>query len=89
VVPVAKAKVLEYEWDFGDGTFSTQENPIHTYTQPGSYTVCLKAYTTSETVAVHKPDYIVVDATLPAAGFGGVVLLVLCMGVLLPRRRPL
>lgn len=32
-----------YEWDFGDGTYSTEENPIHTYMQPGCYNVTLKA----------------------------------------------
>jgi PKD repeat protein len=28
-------------WSFGDGTTSTQQNPLHTYTQPGTYTVSL------------------------------------------------
>jgi gliding motility-associated-like protein len=30
---------LTWFWDFGDGTSSTQPNPIHTYTTPGNYTV--------------------------------------------------
>ncbi len=30
-----------YNWEFGDGTTSTEENPHHTYTHPGHYTVCL------------------------------------------------
>jgi PKD repeat protein len=30
-----------YLWDFGDGTHSTDENPVHTYTQNGSYDVTL------------------------------------------------
>ncbi|MEO6759910.1 MAG: PKD domain-containing protein, partial [Saprospiraceae bacterium] len=30
-----------YSWDFGDGTTSTEENPHHTYTHLGQYTVCL------------------------------------------------
>ena len=29
-------------WSFGDGTFSNQVNPNHTYAQPGTYTVCLR-----------------------------------------------
>lgn len=30
-------------WDFGDGTTSTVENPYHTYSQSGSYTITLVA----------------------------------------------
>ena len=32
-----------YVWDFGDGTTSTETNPVHTYTQNGIYTVSLYA----------------------------------------------
>lgn len=32
-----------YLWDFGDGNTSTDEDPTHTYTQPGIYTVILTA----------------------------------------------
>lgn len=28
-------------WTFGDGTTSNAQNPTHTYTEPGIYTVCL------------------------------------------------
>jgi len=31
----------KYLWDFGDGYFSTDANPIHTYMNPGVYTVSL------------------------------------------------
>lgn len=27
-----------YAWEFGDGTVSIEQNPVHTYTQSGSYT---------------------------------------------------
>jgi PKD repeat protein len=30
-----------YFWDFGDGTSSTEENPVHIYALPGYYTVTL------------------------------------------------
>ncbi len=33
-----------YLWDFGDGTVSTVENPIHVYATTGIYTVSLIAY---------------------------------------------
>lgn len=32
---------LTYEWWFGDGTSSTEKNPIHIYTSTGSYSVTL------------------------------------------------
>ena len=33
--------IVSYQWDFGDGTSSTQQNPTHTYTTPGTYEVTL------------------------------------------------
>ncbi|MDN4165664.1 PKD domain-containing protein [Cytophagales bacterium LB-30] len=30
-----------WSWDFGDGNTSTEQNPIHIYTEPGVYTVSL------------------------------------------------
>ena len=30
------------EWDFGDGTFSTATNPIHTFPDFGTYEVCIE-----------------------------------------------
>lgn len=33
-----------WEWDFGDGNTSTSQNPSHTYTAPGVYTVRLRVY---------------------------------------------
>ncbi len=32
-----------YLWDFGDGTFSEAENPVHSYSLPGNYEVTLTA----------------------------------------------
>jgi PKD repeat protein len=33
-----------YHWDFGDGSTSTQANPVHAYGTGGTYNVCLTAY---------------------------------------------
>lgn len=30
-----------WKWSFGDGTYSTQKNPIHKYSKVGNYTVSL------------------------------------------------
>ena len=35
----ATTGAVSYSWNFGDGSFSTDENPVHTYTNPGTYTV--------------------------------------------------
>ncbi len=37
--------VVYYNWDFGDGTSSTEFQPSHTYTRIGNYTITLVAYT--------------------------------------------
>ncbi len=36
-----------WQWDFGDGTISTEQNPQHIYDEEGSYTVCLIAENSS------------------------------------------
>lgn len=33
--------ISSWSWDFGDGTTSTMQNPSHTYSTSGVYTVCL------------------------------------------------
>ena len=34
---------ITYQWDFGDGNLSEEENPSHTYLSPGLYSVSLLA----------------------------------------------
>lgn len=36
--------VYSYSWDFGDGTFSTAENPIHVFSTYGDYNVTLTGF---------------------------------------------
>ncbi len=36
--------ITEWLWDFGDGEFSNESNPVHVYELPGTYTVCLTAF---------------------------------------------
>lgn len=33
--------ITGWNWDFGDGNTSTQQNPTHVYTTPGTYTITL------------------------------------------------
>lgn len=38
---VAGVGVANWCWNFGDGNTATGQNPTHTYSQPGTYNVCL------------------------------------------------
>lgn len=40
---VANDYITQYQWNFGDGSFSNETNPSHTYANIGSYTVQLIA----------------------------------------------
>lgn len=53
-----------YDWDFGDGNTSTQENPSHTYNNTGNYTVklivsdqsgCLDSMVRNNYVSINTP----------------------------------
>jgi gliding motility-associated-like protein len=37
--------VIGYYWDFGDSSYSTEQNPLHTYNNSGIYTILLVATT--------------------------------------------
>ena len=37
----ATSPITSWSWNFGDGQTSTMQNPVHTYSASGSYSVCL------------------------------------------------
>ncbi|MFN0214385.1 MAG: PKD domain-containing protein [Saprospiraceae bacterium] len=45
----AHGTITSYFWSFGDGHTSTEQNPTHTYSSPGTYNVCL-------TITAHHPN---------------------------------
>lgn len=55
----------DYEWDFDDGTISYDSNPVHRFSEPGTYNVRLSAFhedKTSEyymTIDVIEPDLVI------------------------------
>ena len=59
-----------YEWDFGDGHISTDKNPIHVFTNVGTYSVSLTVFNGSksdiaiQTITVNEPV-----SNLPVASF--------------------
>jgi len=49
-------------WDFGDGNTSTEQNPTHTYSTEGTYTVSLEVTAGDAKATEVKADYISVKA---------------------------
>lgn len=58
---------LSYFWSFGDGASSSLENPVHSYSASGSYTVCLSAWNSAGCADTVCNNIIVVGSgsTLP------------------------
>lgn len=50
--------ILSWHWDFGDGATSEQQNPAHTFSAPGNYTITLTVSNGSEIAIETKPAYI-------------------------------
>lgn len=59
----------QYLWNFGDGTTSAQQNPSHTYTAQGTYTVTLTVTTAGGCAASQQDSDAVRVGTKPAAAF--------------------
>ena len=64
---VPPATLTGYSWNFGDGT-SIVQNPTHTYTLPGVYTVSLTV-TDSQGCDSTKTKYFYITVTHPNAAF--------------------
>jgi len=57
-----------YEWDFGDGYMSNDENPFHAYSAPGNYMVTLTAISIKG-LSSQTSAYITVTGNIPYASF--------------------
>jgi PKD repeat protein len=62
-----------YAWNFGDGNSSNLSNPLHTYAQPGNYTVLLTA-TNSEGTASYSQEIEVVASIAPVLEISGLAI---------------
>ena len=62
---------LEWQWDFGDGSVSQDQNPVHTYAIPGTYTVTLRAANSGGSDIERKIYYITINPAYqpPGAAF--------------------
>jgi PGF-pre-PGF domain-containing protein len=65
---------VEWNWDFGDGTNSAEQNPVHTYSTAGNYTVSLAVRnengTHSKSSIITVLQNIEPSDLLPEADFG-------------------
>jgi len=52
----------QWNWSFGDGATSSVQNPAHTYTQSGNYTVSLNATNSYGNNSTTRPGYITVGS---------------------------
>ncbi|MEQ8707035.1 MAG: PKD domain-containing protein [Phaeodactylibacter sp.] len=50
-----------WNWDFGDGTTSTEQNPVHTYSESGTYTITLEACNVLGCDVINLPNFLEVD----------------------------
>ena len=62
--------ITGYRWNFGDGTFSSLQNPVHLYTNPGVYPVKLAVTTSNCSDSIVKNNYIQVRS-LPQVNITG------------------
>lgn len=62
--------VKGWYWDFGDNSTSKVQNPLHTYSKPGTYTVSLTVKNGSCINTTSKTDYITIYP-VPKADFSG------------------
>ena len=62
--------ITSWAWDFGDDETSEEQNPAHSYTDAGTYSVALTVATAVGTGTETKTDYIMVDLAIgPTAAF--------------------
>ena len=69
----SKGSPTSWKWDFGDGKYSTEKSPTHTYSAAGTYTVKLTATNAAGSSTKTKSNYVKVSGTsqAPTADFWG------------------
>lgn len=62
---LSKNDPTAWRWEFGDTTTSNEKNPVHLYTQPGTYSVTLNVSNSAGSDQITKPNLIVANKTTP------------------------
>lgn len=58
---LSSGDVKVWQWNFGDGSFSNLQHPVHEYTEPGKYTVSLTVFSADKESKVTKEDFVLVQ----------------------------
>ncbi len=66
---MSSGTISGWSWNFGDGSTSSQQNPTHSYTAPGVYTVELTVTGPGGSDTETKAGYITVNHPAPIAAF--------------------
>ncbi|MFA6361911.1 PKD domain-containing protein [Methanoregula sp.] len=61
--------ITGWSWDFGDGSTSTEQNPVHTYSKTGNYSVLLTVTGPAGKNTLEEPVFILVGPFEPVAYF--------------------
>ena len=56
-------RIVAWRWDFGDGTFSTEQHPVHIYTRSDSFAVRLTVFTDNGFVIAKSRRIFIPNAT--------------------------
>ncbi|MEO8763488.1 MAG: PKD domain-containing protein [Ginsengibacter sp.] len=60
---------LNFFWDFGDGTSSTEDNPVHLYDRVGTFIVKLKAFDSTSCNKIDSSSFTITVSPIPVASF--------------------
>lgn len=55
----------KWHWDFGDGTNSTEKNPVHTYKKPGTYNVSLTVWNDLGSDTISRDNLVSISSGIP------------------------
>lgn len=68
-VDVSYGEPTSWQWSFGDSTYSTEQNPVHNYSQEGIYNVCLAIYNDNTGCSDTYYQTIIIYQQLPCTAY--------------------
>ena len=68
---ISTTGIVSWLWDFGDGETATEQNPVHTFNDPGFFSINLEvANSGGKSAFINLPDFIIADQKgVPIANF--------------------